>query len=82
MTNVKDGWAMLAAAIIDSGLRANDESFLKSEWCQTLKDLVSLSVELHDKKRDVTNTHINNGRARSFTEHGYTIIKHNRYRRH
>lgn len=33
MTNVKDGWAMLAAAIIDSGLRANDKSFLECLAC-------------------------------------------------
>lgn len=38
------GWALLAAAIVRSGQLEEDEYFLKSEWCSTLTDLVSLSL--------------------------------------
>lgn len=38
------GWALLAAAIVKSGQLEEDEHFLKSEWCSTLTDLVSLSL--------------------------------------
>lgn len=43
----EDGWAMLAEAIIESGIRANDTAFLKSRWCQELKDIVQLNAQLH-----------------------------------
>lgn len=44
--NTKDmkdiAWALLAAAIIQSGKDANDTAFLESKWCESLKYMVSL----------------------------------------
>lgn len=44
----KDPWANLAAAVLHGGVAAHDEFFLKSEWCSTLVDLVSLASEMED----------------------------------
>ena len=44
MKTASMGWALLAAAIVKSGQDSDDEVFLKSEWCSTLTDLVSLSL--------------------------------------
>lgn len=44
----KDPWANLAAAIIHGGVAAHDDLFLKSKWCETLVDLVSLASEMED----------------------------------
>lgn len=44
----KNPWANLAAAILHGGVAAHDEFFLKSEWCSTLVDLVSLASEMED----------------------------------
>lgn len=46
----KDPWANLAAAIIHGGVAANDDLFLKSKWCETLTDLVSLASEIEDSR--------------------------------
>lgn len=46
----KDPWANLAAAIIHGGVAANDDLFLKSKWCETLTDLVSLASEMEDSR--------------------------------
>lgn len=52
MTKTDKGWALLAAAIIESGVKSNDQSFLKSRWCEDLKELVRLYVEEQDKTLD------------------------------
>lgn len=45
------GYALLAAAIVKSGMEANDELFLKSKWCAELKDTVELFLEQHEGDR-------------------------------
>lgn len=43
-----DGYARLAAAIIERGERAHDTAFLESEWCNdVLKGLCELDDVLH-----------------------------------
>ena len=42
-----DSWASLAAAIIRSGEVCNDQRFLESDWCDTLKYMCQLDDELH-----------------------------------
>lgn len=42
---------MLAAAIVKSGQDANDKYFLKSKWCEELKDLVMLYLEQNEGER-------------------------------
>lgn len=39
-TTIINGYIQLAAAIVNSGIAAHDEDFLKSEWCQELIDAV------------------------------------------
>lgn len=47
-----DGYARLAAAIIERGERAHDTSFLESEWCNdVLKGLCELDAVLHQGSR-------------------------------
>ena len=47
-----DGYARLAAAIIERGERAHDTPFLKSEWCNdVLKGLCELDAVLHQGSR-------------------------------
>lgn len=41
----KDPWAKLAEAIIDSGVKANDQLFLNSEWFEFLKSICDLDIE-------------------------------------
>ncbi len=60
---VKDGWAMLAAAIIDSGVKAGDERFLESGWCEELRLLVRLSVERDDRKHEAHSVSFFNNRV-------------------
>lgn len=43
-----DAYANLAAAIIASGERCHDVSFLNSDWCDTLRTICKLDDELHD----------------------------------
>lgn len=37
-----DGYANLAAAIIESGTNSNDTRFLNSDWCSTLREICAL----------------------------------------
>ena len=47
-----DGYARLAAAIIEGGKRAHDTAFLESEWCNdVLKGLCELDDVLHQGLR-------------------------------
>lgn len=47
-----DGYARLAAAIIERGERAHDKAFLESEWCNdVLKGLCELDLVLHQGSR-------------------------------
>lgn len=57
MRRTVDGWALLAAAIIDSGKRANDEEFLKSEWHEELKQFVAVCLDLNSQD-DTNDPHI------------------------
>lgn len=48
MQRYYDGYARLAAAIIERGERAHDTAFLESEWCNdVLKGLCELDAVLH-----------------------------------
>ena len=42
-----DGYALLAAAIIADGEKHNDQVFLNSAWCDLLRMLCQLDIELH-----------------------------------
>lgn len=44
-TSIINSYIQLAAAIVNSGIAAHDEDFLKSEWCQELTDAV---VDFHN----------------------------------
>jgi hypothetical protein len=44
------GWAMLAAAILQSGKRADDKSFLESDWHDVLYDIVSCFLDMKNFK--------------------------------
>lgn len=37
-------YARLAAAIIESGKKTNDEEFLKSDWCELLQSMVMIGA--------------------------------------
>ena len=56
------GWANLAAAIITSGLRANDERFLESDWCELLQDMCELDAQMYD--HEPTGVHIETSQVR------------------
>lgn len=51
--NIINSYIQLAAAIVNSGIAAHDEVFLKSEWCQELIDAV---VDFHNNGTDNDNT--------------------------
>ena len=34
-----------AQAIIASGIKANDQSFLQSDWCDTLRQLIAMGTD-------------------------------------
>lgn len=40
-----EGYKKLAAAIIRSGERENDQTFLKGEWCETLRYFLALGQQ-------------------------------------
>ena len=42
---VAGGYKKLAAAIIRSGERENDQTFLKGEWCDTLRYFLALGSQ-------------------------------------
>lgn len=55
-----DGYARLAAAIIERGERAHDTAFLESEWCNDiLKGLCELDDALHHGSRLSMSNNIN-----------------------
>lgn len=43
-------YARLAAAIIESGKKTNDEEFLKSDWCELLQSMVLISAGMTREK--------------------------------
>jgi len=55
VSSYKSPWANLAAAIIRSGERENDQVFLDSDWCDTLKRLCALDDEETGKKFNMVN---------------------------
>ena len=46
-----DAFAKLAKAIILSGIKSNDETFLKSAWANTLAEVCKMDQEMHDPGR-------------------------------
>ena len=48
------GYIRLCAAIVQSGIDADDEFFLSSDWCRTLTDAV---VEWHNKPNNGKDTY-------------------------
>lgn len=61
-----DGYARLAAAIIERGKRAHDTAFLESEWCNdVLKGLCELDAVLHKGSRLSMSNNINSCIANS-----------------
>lgn len=55
-----DGYARLAAAIIERGERAHDTAFLESEWCNdVLKGLCELDNTLHQGSRRTLSNNLN-----------------------
>lgn len=52
------GYMALANAIIKSGIKYNDQTFLQSDWCATLRELVKLG------DKDSNRIHINNNVGR------------------
>lgn len=42
LTKFHDGYANLAAAILDSGTKCNDTEFLLSGWADTLREICKL----------------------------------------
>lgn len=60
MQRYYDGYARLAAAIIERGERAHDTTFLESEWCNdVLKGLCELDAVLHQGSRLTMNNNLN-----------------------
>lgn len=53
--NIINSYIQFAAAIVNSGIAAHDEVFLKSEWCQELIDAV---VDFHNNGTDNNNNNI------------------------
>lgn len=45
-----DGYANLAAAIIADGVKHNDITFLKSNWCDILKEICRLDDEMYGRR--------------------------------
>ena len=39
-TSIINSWMTLAAAIVSSGIKCNDQLFLQSQWCKELKQTV------------------------------------------
>ncbi len=49
------GYIQLCAAIVYSGIKQNDQDFLKSVWCKELTDCVIDYVAVHDSERIFVN---------------------------
>lgn len=56
-TNNIDNYIQFAAAIVNSGIAAHDEVFLKSDWCQELIDAV---VDFHNNDTHSYNNTLHN----------------------
>lgn len=52
-----EGYRKLAAAIIRSGERENDQSFLNSEWCETLRYFINLGQRQSASNLDGTQSY-------------------------
>lgn len=46
------GYIQLCAAIVNYGIKQNDQVFLKSAWCKELTDCVADYVAEHDRSSD------------------------------
>lgn len=44
------GWAMLAAAVVQSGEQTNDKSFLESGWHDALRDIIACFLDMKGSK--------------------------------
>ena len=49
-TQYYNPYANLAAAILDSGARCNDTTFLESDWADTLRTICSLDDEIYGNR--------------------------------
>ena len=49
-----DNYIQLCAAIVNSGIKENDQLFLKSEWCKTLISYVVDYNSIHNKDIKIT----------------------------
>lgn len=49
-TQYHNPYANLAAAILDSGARCNDTTFLESDWADTLRTICSLDDEIYGNR--------------------------------
>lgn len=49
-----DPYANLAAAILDSGVRCNDTTFLESDWADILREICRLDSIMYDNKNIVS----------------------------
>ena len=54
-----DGYANLAAAIIAGGVRCHDTRFLKSGWCDTLREICKLDDQMYGGRNIGTRGRIN-----------------------
>lgn len=54
-----DPYANLAAAILDSGVRCNDTTFLESDWADILREMCRLDDKMYGNKNIIShNTRI------------------------
>lgn len=49
-TQYHNPYANLAAAVLDSGVRCNDTTFLESDWADILKEMCRLDSIMYDNK--------------------------------
>ena len=52
-------FANLAAAIIASGEKSHDTTFLKSNWCETLKEICRLDDQMYGNRNIGTRGRVN-----------------------
>ena len=53
-TQYHDPYANLAAAILDSGVRCNDTTFLESDWADILREMCRLDNIMYGNKNVVS----------------------------
>ena len=53
-TQYHDPYANLAAAILDSGVRCNDTTFLESDWADILREMCRLDNIMYGNKNMVS----------------------------